>query len=47
MIDHVKDECIIKLIDMSYIEYYVDQNKRDQGFLFGLKSLRTVLCNID
>ena len=32
---------------MSYIEYYVDPKRRDEGFIFGLKSLRTVLQNID
>jgi len=36
MIDHLNDDCIIKLIDMSYVEYYVDRNERDEGFIFGL-----------
>ena len=46
LVDHKNDDCIIKLIDMSYVETYVDNNRRDDGFIFGLKSLSESLQNI-
>ena len=47
LVDHLNDHCIIKLIDLSYVENYVDTNRRDLSFIYGLKSLRTTLDNID
>lgn len=36
LVDHINDECVIKLIDMSYVDFYTDETERDEGFIFGL-----------
>ena len=46
VVDHVNDDCIIKLLDFSYVEEYEDQDQRDEGFIFGLESIRLILYNI-
>ena len=40
LVDHVNDDCIIKLIDFSYVEEYYDTTKRDVSFIFGCETLR-------
>ena len=46
MVDHLKQECVIKLIDMSFVDCYTDLKKRDKGFIFGLQSLKNTLENM-
>ena len=36
VVDHIKEECKIKLIDFCNVYRYNDETKRDEGFIWGL-----------
>ena len=39
VIDHNKNDCVIKLIDLASITEYENKADRDQGFIFGLTNM--------